>query len=216
VGLPSSSGGSVSSSSESQALGTFDGTYFTDPRDGKKYKYETDPINGRIWMSENLGYSRGNTLGWCYNETQYRVLGIAGANSSSCDSPYGRNYTWEMAMDGNSSRGLCPKGWHIPSVAEWTALGAGTPSSQAGTRRMSSNFYVYPGNYDNYGEYESRGLGWYDREKMGPYWTSNDKNSWVLMGTYVYSGETKGYFYWKNDAMDIEYYSIRCVADNDL
>jgi hypothetical protein len=121
-----------------------------------------------------------------------------------------------MAMDGNSSRGLCPKGWHIPSVAEWTALGAGTSSSSTGTRRMSSNFYVYPGNYDNYGEYESRGPGWYERGKNGLYWTSNDKNSWVLMGTYVYSGETKAYFFWQNTAMDIEYFSIRCVADNDF
>ncbi|MCL1966585.1 MAG: hypothetical protein FWF67_01740, partial [Fibromonadales bacterium] len=121
---PSSSDGGGGVSSESQELGTFDGTYFTDPRDGKKYKYEIAPAagGGKIWMKENLNYSRGNTLGYCY-VVNGKNLGTAGADLSGCDSPYGRIYTYSVAIDGNKPQGLCPKGWHIPSVDEWATLG---------------------------------------------------------------------------------------------
>jgi len=194
--------------SESNELGSFDATYFTDPRDGKKYKYEIAPAagGGKIWMKENLNYSRGNTLGYCY-VVNGKNLGTAGADLSGCDSPYGRIYTYSVAIDGNKPQGLCPKGWHIPSVDEWATLGAGTASAITGNRRMSSAFYVYAGNYDAAG-YEGRAKGWYDRDKNGFYWANNNKNSFVVMGT-----NNGNYFYSKSDATDNEYYSIRCVAD---
>jgi len=208
--ISSSSLVSSGGSSESNELGTLDGTYFTDPRDGKKYKYEIAPAagGGKIWMKENLNYSRGNTLGWCY-VVNGKTLGTAGADLSGCDSPNGRAYTYNIAIDGNKPQGLCPRGWHIPSVDEWTTLGAGTASSTTGNRRMSSAFYVYSGNYD-YSGYEGRVDGWYDRDKNGFYWTNDNKNRFVLMGT----SNGNNYFYSRSDAMDTEYYSIRCVAND--
>ena len=206
--LPSSSS-IVGNSSESQEIGRCENDEFTDPRDGKKYKCEEDPSNRRIWMSENLNYSRGNTIGFCYNETERTSLGTAGVDLPGCSGGYGRVYTWEIAMDGNSQRGLCPNGWHIPSLEEWTALGAGTSSSQLGTRRMSNAFYIYSGNYDVVG-YQGRIPGWNDRGKNGFYWTSNNKNNFVIMGT----DNGRNYFNSQNTATNIEYYSIRCVFDN--
>jgi len=161
-------------------------------------------------MKENLNYSRGNTLGWCY-VVNGKNLGTAGAGLSGCDSPYGRNYTYSIAIDGNKPQGLCPRGWHIPSVDEWTTLGAGTSASITGTRRMSSAFYVYSGNYD-YSGYEGRAAGWYDRDKNGFYLTNDNENRFVLMGT----SNGNNYFYSRSDAMDPEYYSIRCVADDGV
>lgn len=38
---------------------------------------------------------------------------------------YGRLYTWQVAMSGETSagvRGICPSGWHIPADEEWHAL----------------------------------------------------------------------------------------------
>ena len=113
---PYSSGGSSSSAAplSSSSADTGPRQVFKDPRDGREYKYEFAPDGEQAWMSENLNYSKGGTVGWCYGEGE--VLGTAGVNLSGCDSPYGRTYTWEIAMDGNSSQGLCPDGWHIPSM----------------------------------------------------------------------------------------------------
>jgi uncharacterized protein (TIGR02145 family) len=107
-----------------------------DPRDGKKYKVAKAP-NGRIWMLKNLNYSRGGTLGYCYGENTH-------ANASTCDDGYGRLYTYDEAMDGTTSRGLCPNGWHIPSTVEWQTIN--------GIYVMKTDddpyaFYVYAGHY---------------------------------------------------------------------
>ena len=62
----------------------------------------TATIGGAVWMSQNLF---GTDSGIDYK-------------SSSVISPlFGRYYTWDEAMT------ACPAGWHLPSAAEWDALG---------------------------------------------------------------------------------------------
>ena len=92
----------------------------SDGRDGQIYR--TTRIGGQVWMAQNLNFrdSAGgaDTVGVCYN---YSV--------DSC-AKYGRLYTWAEAMAGRPSssaspsavRGVCPKGWHVPSDSEWTLL----------------------------------------------------------------------------------------------
>jgi len=75
--------------------------YFTDSRDGRKYRAVT--IGGKMWMAQNLNYKTGKS--WCYdNDTSY------------CDK-YGRLYDWHTA------RKACPSGWHLPTSQEWDHLG---------------------------------------------------------------------------------------------
>lgn len=45
---------------------------------------------------------------WCYYE-----------NSEDNNETFGKLYNWYAVTD---SRGLCPKGWHIPSIQEWQIL----------------------------------------------------------------------------------------------
>jgi uncharacterized protein (TIGR02145 family) len=193
-----------SSLGSSELQDEIQGNVFTDARDGEKYEFEVAP-NGSIWMSENLNYSKDGTVGYCYEIGT--VLGTVGANSSGCDSPYGRIYSYKMAMDGNSSQGVCPSGWHIPSVVEWQSIGANATSTS--TKVMSSEFYVLAGNYDP-------AKGWKERGSDGFYWTSNGSNSFAYIGYYI-SGNSSTPLNFNTQTANVsgDYFSVRCVKDND-
>ena len=79
--------------------------------------YQTVMIGEQCWMKENLNFQ--TTSGsHCYKNLQ-----------SNCEI-YGRLYSWNTMMNGESSsnqvpsgvQGICPYGWHIPSDAEWSIL----------------------------------------------------------------------------------------------
>ncbi|MDR0331648.1 MAG: DUF3298 domain-containing protein [Chitinispirillales bacterium] len=76
------------------------GGSFTDSRD--KQKYRTVKIGAQTWMAENLNYKTGGA--WCY-----------GGGEPNCKT-YGRLYDWE------TSKLVCPGGWHLPSREEWGKL----------------------------------------------------------------------------------------------
>ena len=113
---------------------------FVDIRD--KQVYKTVEICNEVesscqtWMAQNLNYAynvRTSSLdssSFCYN-----------GKADSC-AKYGRIYLWSAAMDSagvfssdgegcgvdaacgasGAIRGVCPKGWHLPSLAEWKRL----------------------------------------------------------------------------------------------
>lgn len=99
--------------------------YFTDSRDGNKYKIIE--VNGSFWFAENLRYLdsaemknlKGNV--WCYDD-----------DPKNCDK-YGALYSWSAALDlkpeYNSKKidsyktyGVCPDGWEIPTFSQWKQL----------------------------------------------------------------------------------------------
>ena len=99
-------------------------------------KYDAVKIGKHVWMASNLKtehYADGSEIPMVgnstYSETEpYRYC--PDGNSQNVNY-YGYLYNWPAVMHGSSSsennpsgvQGICPKGWHVPSDAEWNELG---------------------------------------------------------------------------------------------
>jgi len=105
----------------------------TDARDGKKYK--TIGIKTQMWMAENMD------IDYKVKPLDSDSVAYGSYTNSSCDT-CGHYYTWAAAIDsagvfstnalgcsyGSTCsaeppvRGICPEGWHLPSMDEWETL----------------------------------------------------------------------------------------------
>ena len=171
----------VASSCKTEAGDNCEYGTLTDDRDGQTYK--TVKIGEQWWMAENLNYAYtgvplkyvlprdpnlvyySDSTSWCYD------------NYAANCAKYGRLYTWAAAMDsagiipGNTAngcgygeicnlgnvkvRGVCPEGWHLPSIDEWdTLLTAVGGEAKAGKMLKSTK-----GWNDYYGYYVTSGNG---------------------------------------------------------
>jgi len=86
--------------------------FLLDERDRQTYR--TVKIGSTTWLAQNLNYAgiEGDT-GLCYQR-----------DPANC-AKWGRLYLWRIAMAGSTqerARGLCPAGWHVPTLAEWNGL----------------------------------------------------------------------------------------------
>lgn len=87
---------------------------------GKKYIEKT--IGGKTWMAQNL------------YETP------AGLPYESCEvlnTVFGRFYTYEEALT------ACPDGWHLPTQAEWDALGTDSGALMADAQFLEGQLWTY-------------------------------------------------------------------------
>jgi uncharacterized protein (TIGR02145 family) len=83
-------------------------------------------IGTQQWMEKNLDvvtYRNGDIIPQVTDATAWAAL-TTGAwcyynNDSANGAIYGKLYNWYAV---NDTRGLAPKGWHIPTDAEWTIL----------------------------------------------------------------------------------------------
>ena len=102
---------------------TFDcGDILKDARDNKEYK--TVKIGEQCWMAQNLNI--GIMLTGNQNQSDNKDIEKYCANNDAGNcSIYGGLYEWNEMMDyflQESSQGICPDGWHIPSDGEWKQL----------------------------------------------------------------------------------------------
>jgi len=82
--------------------------------------------NGQEWMAEKLRtstYANGDLIPNVTDGGQWGVL-TTGAwshynNDNQYEYPYGKLYNWYTTTD---PRNVCPAGWHVPSLTEYTLL----------------------------------------------------------------------------------------------
>ena len=113
-----------------------------DPRDNQVYKVVKidvpDSNYSQVWMAENLNYAdsvktpslKGGN--WCYNndEKNCKVSGRYYSWAAAIDSvalasdskePLVCGYGKKCGLD-RAVQGICPDGWHLPSIYEWGLL----------------------------------------------------------------------------------------------
>ncbi len=112
--------------------------------------YPTVKIGEQYWFVENLRtseYKDGSSINLVLDGTTWANQ-TSGAycwyqNNNNYDYPQGKLYNWYAVAD---SRGLCPDGWRVPSLADWNMLlntlgglqVAGGKMKQQGTENWSS------------------------------------------------------------------------------
>jgi len=130
--------------SSTRAIRTYDGT--TIDSEGKVYY--TTRIGNQEWMETNLNTTKFNN-GDLIPTTDPVTLDIRGFTdplfqwlydrSVGSIEDYGRLYTWHVATD---TRGICPVGWHVPTISDWTDL-----MNFYGGENIVSDFFISGYNY---------------------------------------------------------------------
>ena len=188
--------------------------------------YNTVQIGTQCWMKENLKttkYSNGEIVPNIIVEREKLITGSWSylLDDSYYNNEFGKLYNWYSASD---SRGICPKGWHLPSVDEWQILRnfvGETPAFKlkersnwnttyfdAETNRNSSNFSAKAGGS---GEFE----GLYNKSFSGLttaaiFWTSNSYDNLNAYVRVLYSSSSE---FASNLGAKTTQRSIRCLKD---
>jgi uncharacterized protein (TIGR02145 family) len=178
------------------------------------YEYDIIKIGNQEWMTKNLDvqhFQNGDIISeaktndeWAQAMAEGKPAWCYYKNNLNKGKKYGKLYNWYAIAD---PKGLAPKGWHVPSDAEWTQLSeflgqtklgigevqigiAGTKmKSKDGWRKSSkgqneSGFSGLPGGYRNlncYFKYLGSSCLW---------WSSTEKDSsqaWCRQLDYFYS-----------------------------
>jgi uncharacterized protein (TIGR02145 family) len=207
----------------------------TDERDGHIYK--TVKIGTQTWMAENLNFTTENSF--CYND------------SLSYCAKYGRFYSWGAAMDSAGVfssngercesgkncipiypvRGVCPMGWHLPSMAEWLVLissAGGLDSAGKALKTLEGwngndigtddyGFSAIPAGYvsglgDWFKEFER--LGFNNNGYTAAYWSSTENDFEEAYAGLVLSSHDKSVSQKTKRKADIGL-NVRCVKDEE-
>jgi uncharacterized protein (TIGR02145 family) len=152
--------------------------------------YQTVTIRDQIWMKENLKTTRfndGKPIPLVTNDEKWKGLTTPAYcwynnDLNSYKNTYGALYNWHAV----NTKKLCPKGWHVPSVDEWTRIiyakfenGSlkGGAMKESGTNHWespntlatnSTGFTALPGGF-RYSDFQLIG-------KTGFWWTSDEYN----------------------------------------
>ena len=171
--------------------------YFTDSRDGKRYKLVK--IGTQTWMVENLNFNASGSK--CY-----------GNQESNCQK-YGWLYNW------NTAKTACPKSWHLPSDAEWNVL-----MSSVGGEKTAGKFLKATSGWNNKGNGEDKygfsalpgGYGYSDGSftnvgNYGLWWSATERNANYAYYRYMdYDSESVN----RDNYNKSNYlFSVRCVKD---
>lgn len=183
-------------------------------------------IGTQTWAAKNLDVSsfrNGDAIPEAKTDAEWTAAGEDGKpaycyyeNDPAYGAKYGKLYNWYAV---NDSRGLAPKGWHIPSDEEWTILTTYLGGENgAGAQMKSSNGWKDNGNGSN-----SSGLvglpGGF-RDSDGGFGNFGNFGYWWSSSEYYTNIAWYRFLYYNNGFVNSIYYrskgcgfSVRCLED---
>ena len=187
--------------------------------------YSTVTIGTQVWLASNLKttrYNDGTPIPLVTNSDAWFKLKTPGYcwynNDVSNKETYGAMYNWYAV---NTAK-LCPKGWHVPSVAEWAILDSYT-SQNANKLKEKGNshwketntaatdefgFTLVPAGHRNW-TINFGNIGIETR-----LWSSTPSKSYNSWGAVI-TGNNCGTFFGASSEHDLEDgLSVRCLRDN--
>ena len=206
---------------------------FKDSRD--KQIYKVVKIGPQIWMAENLNFDyqiEKSSYGSLYDCNGYNCSII---NDSKMG--IGRLYSWAAAMDSagvfstnaqgcgvgttcsasHPVRGICPKGWHIPSMDEFMSLTSAVGNRAGAKLKSSQGWQYYHGvNLSEKDEYHFSVYpdGSESAYESAYFWSS-------IEGEYdsLFNAKVVSMIYSSDDVFFLEsfkdeYKPVRCIADD--
>lgn len=172
--------------------------------------YRTVRIGEREWMVENLRTTKFNDGTAIPNITDKKEWVHATSpgyiwydNDISNKTVYGGLYNWQ-AVDTDK---LCPKGWCVPTDADWTALFESLDKSEAVVKTLEqAGFSVVAGGY-RYGYYWGPGT-YHEKDTNGYWWTSTESTPTHIWSRTISTEKSKVYrsHFEKNNG-----FSVRCI-----
>jgi uncharacterized protein (TIGR02145 family) len=194
-------------------------------------------IGDQTWTSKNLDvgtYRNGEVIPQVQDQEEWANL-TTGAwcyyeNESDNGTTYGKLYNWYAL---NDPRGLAPKGYHIPTDAEWTILTdylggdylgggviQGDPRAGTGDKMKSTSGWQNNDNGNNISGFAGLPGGY--RENKGNFYYGGERGYWWSL-EFLQLDETP--YAWYRNLYSIEGYvfrsggfkqngfSVRCLKD---
>lgn len=93
-----------------------------DERDYNVYGYTT--IGDQIWTSTEMRYTKNNAVGQWYSNSNNNSSGARYYTWSEALAIDANNTVWNNNEEGVGIQGVCPNGWHVPSLTEVNTLRA--------------------------------------------------------------------------------------------
>lgn len=158
-------------------------------------------IGTQIWAKSNLDKSTFNngeaipqasnydewviaekkhTPAWCYYD-----------NDPNNGKLFGKLYNWYAV---NDSRGLAPKGWHIPSDIEWTVLSNYLGGEDEAGKKMKSNNQDYPTKW----AYQGSGTNAYNFDALPAGFCGYRYINGTRAGNAIYLGLGEYSYWWSS------------------
>jgi uncharacterized protein (TIGR02145 family) len=193
--------------------------------DGNSYK--TVQEGSQTWMAENLRttrFSDGTDIPLITDNSEWITLTGPGFSwyyndETSFKQTYGGLYNWYAVNSGK----LCPAGWHVPSVSEWTVftdLLGGIDAADIQIREAGDDHWLSPNNATNSSGFSALpgGVRFYNGQFsafgiMFSVWSSTEFSTsvaweyqWAYLGDGGFNGTGTTYY---TDGL-----SVRCIMDN--
>lgn len=197
------------------------GTGFVKDADGNSY--EIIKVGTQSWFKDNLNttkFNDGTKIPAVHDPSEWFNLIEPGwsnyQGSSHYDSKDGRFYNWYAVNSGK----LCPKGWHVPTEAEWkTLIDYLGGESVAGGKMKLNYLWNYPNKgADNSSSFSAAPVGYKEVNGVAGgkgesiyFWSTTQKAAFNTAASVYISYVTANAY--RTDESKKRGHCVRCIKD---